>query len=76
MATGRAEGQRALLHRHAELKFDAETAARLAVLLDGVTDPEVFDTVLAAIVECDTAADLLAHAAEVRRRATRCALGG
>ena len=76
MATGRAEGQRALLHRHAELKFDAETAARFAVLLDGVTDPEVFDTVLAAIVECDTAADLLAHAAEVRRRATRCALGG
>ena len=75
MATGRAEGQRALLHRHAELKFDAETAARLAVLLDGVTDPEVFDAVLAAIVERDTAADLLAHAAEVQRRATRCVLG-
>ena len=66
---GRAEGQRALLRRHAAMKFDAETAGRLGVLLDGVTNQEVFDEVLAAIVERDTPADLLERAAEVRWRA-------
>ena len=69
VAEGRAEGQRALLRRHAAMKFDAETAGRLGVLLDGVTNQEVFDEVLAAIVGRDTPADLLERAAEVRWRA-------
>ena len=60
---GRAEGQRALLRRQAAMKFDAETAAGLAELLDGVTDQEVFDAVLAAIVECDTPAGVLERTA-------------
>ena len=64
---GRAEGQRALLRRQAALKFDAETAASLAELLDGVTDQEVFDAVLAAIVGCDTPAGVLQRTAEACR---------
>ena len=64
---GRAEGQRVLLRRQAALKFDAETAASLAELLDGVTDQEVFDAVLAAIAECDTPAGVLARTAEACR---------
>ena len=39
---GRAE-ERALLYRLAARKFDAETAARLAGLLDRLTDPERLD---------------------------------
>ena len=52
----------------AAMKFDAETAARLGAVLEGVTDQEVFDGVLAALVECDTPSDLLERVAEVRRR--------
>jgi len=63
----RAEGQRVLLRRQAAMKFGAETAAGLAELLDGVTDQEVFDAVLAAIVECDTPARVLERTAEVCR---------
>ena len=64
---GRAEGQRESLRKYAAMKFDAEMAASLAELLDGVTDQEVFDTVLAAIVECDTPAGVLERTAEVCR---------
>ena len=67
-AEGRVMGQRESLRRHAAMKFDAQTAARLGAVLEGVTDQEVFDGVLAALVECDTPSDLLARAAEVRRR--------
>ena len=52
----------------AEMKFDAETAARLGAVLEGVTDQEVFDGVLAALIECDTPSDLLERVAEARRR--------
>ena len=48
-------------------KFDAETAAGVAELLDGVTDQEVFDAVLAAIVGCETPAGVLARTAEACR---------
>ena len=63
----RAEGQRVLLRRQAAMKFDAETAAGLAELLDGVTAQEVFDGVLAAIFECDSPAGVLERTAEVCR---------
>ena len=52
----------------AAMKFDAETAARLGAVLEGVTDQEVFDGVLAALIECDTPSDLLERVAEARRR--------
>ena len=67
-AEGRVMGQRESLRRHAAMKFDAQTAARLGAVLEGVTDQEVFDGVLAALVECDTPSDLLERVAEVRRR--------
>ena len=50
------------------MKFDSETAARLGAVLEGVTDQEAFDGVLAALLECDTPSDLLERATEVRRR--------
>ena len=65
---GRVVGQRESLRRHAAMKFDSETAARLGAVLEGVTDQEAFDGVLAALLECDTPSDLLERATEVRRR--------
>ena len=67
-AEGRVEGQRALLTKQAALKFDAETATGVAELLEGVTDQNVFDGVLAAIVKCETSAEVLETVAEVCRR--------
>ena len=58
-AAGRVEGRRESLRRYAEMKFDAETAARLGELLDGVTDREVLDSVLAAVFESDTPEELM-----------------
>ena len=68
-AEGRVEGQRESLRRHAAMKFGAETADRLGALLEAVTEQQVLDGVLAALLECDTPRDVLARAAEVRRRA-------
>ena len=65
---GRVVGQRESLRRHAAMKFDAETAARLGAVLEGVTDQAAFDGVLAALIECDTPSALLARATEARRR--------
>ena len=67
-AEGRIAGHRESLRRHAAMKFDAETADRLGVLLETITDQEVLDGVLAALLECDTPSDTLERAAEVRRR--------
>ena len=58
---GRAE-ERALLCRQAARKFDAETAARLAGLLDRLTDPERLAEVGEWIIECGTEAELLDRA--------------
>ena len=66
---GRVAGQRESLRRHAAMKFDAETAERLGALLESVTDQEVLDGVLAALLECDTPSALLARVEVVRRRA-------
>ena len=65
---GRAVGQRESMCRQAAMKFDAETAGRLGAVLEGVTAQEAFDGVLAALLECDTPSELLARAAEARRR--------
>ena len=67
-AEGRVMGQRESLRRHAAMKFDAETAARLGAVLESVTEQEALDGVLAALIECDTPSDLLDRVAEARRR--------
>ena len=67
-AEGRVMGQRESMRRQAAMKFDAETAARLGVVLEGVADQEVFDGVLTALPERDTPSDLLARATGTRRR--------
>ena len=60
IAQGRAE-ERALLCRQAERKFDATTARRLAVALGDAADPDRLAQVGDWIIECGTAADLLAR---------------
>ena len=67
-AEGRVMGQREYMRRQAAMKFDAETAARLGAVLEDLTDQEAFDGVLAALLECGTPSELLARAAEARRR--------
>ena len=66
-AEGHVVGQRESLRRHAAMKFDSETTARLGAVLEGVTDQAAFDGVLAALLECDTPSELLARAIEARR---------
>ena len=66
-AEGRVMGQREYMRTQAAMKFDAETAARLGAVLEGVTDQAAFDVVLAALIECDTPSDLLARSAEAMR---------
>ena len=61
---GRAQGvaqQRALLCRLAAVRFDADTAARLADLLAPVADPERLAEVGDWLVRCDTAATFLSR---------------
>ena len=60
IAQGRAE-ERALLCRLAERKFGAATARRLAAELAAVADPGRLAQVGDWIIECGTAADLLAR---------------
>jgi flagellar biosynthesis/type III secretory pathway protein FliH len=57
---GRAE-ERRLLCRQAARKFDAGAAARLATALSDVADPEHLAQVGEWIIECETAADLMAR---------------
>ena len=60
IAQGRAE-ERSLLCRQAERKFDAATARRLAAALAVVADSDRLAQVGDWIIECGTAADLLAR---------------
>jgi hypothetical protein len=71
IAQGRAQGraeERALLCRQAERKFDAATARRLAAALEDVADPGRLAEIGDWIIECGTAADLLARVSDERRR--------
>ena len=67
IAQGRAE-ERALLCRLAERKFDAATARRLAAALEDVAGAGRLAEVGDWIIECGTAADLLARVSDERRR--------
>ena len=66
IAQGRAE-ERALLCRQAERKFDAATARRLAAALEDVAGAGRLAEVGDWIIECGTAADLLARVSDKRR---------
>ena len=57
---GRSEERRRLC-RQAALKFTAETAPRLSVLLQRLTDPERLEQVGDWIIECATEEELLAR---------------
>ena len=67
IAQGRAQ-ERALLCRLAECKFDAATARRLAAALEDVADSGRLAEVGDWIIECGTAADLLARVSDERLR--------
>ena len=60
--------ERALLCRQAARKFDGATAERLAAALTGIGDPARLGQVGDWIIECPTAAELLARVAGTRRR--------
>ena len=62
LGRGRAEGRATLVCRLARLKFGAETAEGLSKLLKGITDPERIARIGDRIIECETGAELLAHA--------------
>ena len=70
IAQGRAE-ERALLCRQAERKFDAATARRLAAALEDVADAGRLAEVGDWIIECGTAAELLARVSDERRHGVR-----
>ena len=55
------EQQRALLCRMAAARFGADTAERLADVLAPIVDPERLAEVGDWLVQCDTAAEFLAH---------------
>ncbi len=64
---GREEGreeERNLLCRLAARKFDADAAGQLADALAGVSDPARLAQVGEWIIECETAADLMARVLE------------
>ena len=66
-AEGRQEGreeERNLLCRLAARKFDADAAGQLADALAGVDDPARLARVGEWIIECETAADLMARVLE------------
>ena len=63
------EEERTLLCRMAARKFDAATAQRLGAALAEVTDADRLAEVGDWIIECGTAADLLARLPDVRRSA-------
>ena len=56
------QGRATLVCRQARLKFGAETAEGLSRLLEGITDPERIARIGDRIIECETGAELLAHA--------------
>ena len=58
------EGRR--LGRQAALKFDAQTAERLSVLLEGMTVREDLDQVSDWIIECATGEELLSRVSALR----------
>ena len=63
LAQGRAEGiefDRRLLQRQAARRFGEDTGERLSALLAGISEPERLATVGDAIIDCGTAAELLA----------------
>ena len=66
---GRAEGERALLCRQAALKFDEDTARRLAVLLERA-GPDRFERAAIGIIECRTSGELLARVTRKGARLT------
>ena len=59
VAQGREEGR--LLCRLAARKFDAGVSGRLATALSNVADPERLAQIGEWIIECETAADLMAR---------------
>ena len=62
------EGRR--LGRQAALKFDAQTAERLSVLLEGMTVREDLDRVSDWIIECGTGEEFLTRVTALRAPAT------
>lgn len=51
-----------IVSRQARIRFGAETAERLAQLMDETVDPERITRIGERVIECETAVELLARA--------------
>ena len=61
---GRIEGERALVRRLVSRRFGSATARRLVPVLDPLSDPERIVAVADAVLECQTAEEVIARARE------------
>ena len=69
---GRAEGRRAtelalFVSRQARIRFGADTAERLAQLMDEIVDPERITRIGERVIECETDGELLERARDLAR---------
>lgn len=62
---GQGRGRATLVCRQARLKFGADTAERLAELLEDIADPERIARIGDRIIQCESGGELLARAGEV-----------
>ncbi|MCY4647945.1 MAG: hypothetical protein OXE73_13850 [Gammaproteobacteria bacterium] len=53
------KGMRQVLRRQAARRFGEETAGRLSMLLEELSDPEGIDKVSDALIECGTAEEFI-----------------
>ena len=58
---GRIKERALMVRRFATMKFGVETAERLTRILEDMTDADRIDEVVAAIVDCDSGAELFAR---------------
>ena len=65
VSRGRVEGQARMLRQMAARKFSSETAEELSHLLARNSDPEHFDQVARAILECGSSEEFIAQVREI-----------
>ena len=65
VSRGRVEGRALMLRQMAARKFGSETADELSHLLARLPDPERFDQVASAILECGSSEEFIARVREI-----------
>lgn len=65
VSRGRVEGRALMLREMAARKFGSETADELSSLLARLPDPERFDQVASAILECGSSGEFIPRVREI-----------